>query len=69
MCFPVEPAVIRDPPIDGQKAAEGQTIRLRCRVFGSPQPLVIWKKGSEQLTGGRYTLLDEGHLEIQVWNL
>lgn len=48
----------------GAKAAEGQTVNLTCRVFGSPRPLVVWRKGNEQLTGGRFQVMPEGHLRI-----
>ncbi len=61
-----EPPIITEPPLEGQKAAEGQTTALRCSVFGSPKPLVVWKKGNEQLTGGRFSVLENGHLEIVV---
>ena len=61
-----EKPFILEPPLEEQFAAEGQTTVLRCRVFGSPKPLVIWKKQDEQLTGGRFRVLDEGHLEILV---
>lgn len=54
------------PPKVGHKAAEGQTITLSCTVFGSPKPIVIWHKGLEQLTGGRYKVMDHGDLRIMV---
>ena len=50
----------------GLRAAEGQTINLTCKVFGSPKPLVVWKKGDEQLTGGRFRVMEDGNLEIAV---
>jgi len=52
----------------GLRAAEGQTINLTCKVFGSPKPHVVWKKGDEQLTGGRYRVMENGNLEIAVSN-
>ena len=55
-----------DPPVIGQKAAEQQTIELTCHVFGSPKPIVTWLKGTEQLTGGRYEVQEDGHLRITV---
>ena len=58
--------MILHPPLEAQKAAEGQTIELQCQVFGSPKPLVYWRKGSEQLTGGRFKVMPEGHLQITV---
>ena len=64
--FTAEPATITERPLEEQKAAEGKDILIRCAVFGSPKPLVVWKKGSEQLTGGRYRVTEEGHLEIKV---
>ncbi|CAD5115432.1 DgyrCDS4407 [Dimorphilus gyrociliatus] len=60
----VEPPHIRRAPKIGMKSAEGQTIDLTCEVYGSPKPLVIWYKGQEQLTGGRFEILPEGHLRI-----
>ncbi len=60
-----EPATITERPLEEMKAAEGKDIMLTCAVFGSPPPLVVWKKGSEQLTGGRFRVTDEGHLEIK----
>ena len=33
-------------------------------MFGSPVPLVVWRRGTEQLTGGRFTVLPSGDLEI-----
>ena len=59
-----EPATITKRPPAEFKVAEGKDIILDCAVFGSPPPLVVWKKGSEQLTGGRFKVLDEGHLQI-----
>ena len=47
-------------------AAEGTTVTLKCEVKGSPKPLVVWRKGSEQLTGGRFTVLKTGDLRIDV---
>ena len=58
--------MIIEPPLIGQRAAEQQTINLTCHVFGSPKPLITWLKGTEQLTGGRYKVLEDGHLEITV---
>lgn len=65
MCA-AEPATITYRPEAELKAAEGRTIQLTCAVFGSPKPLIVWKKGSEQLTGGRFRVTPEGHLEIKV---
>jgi len=61
-----EPPFIQEAPLVGLRAAEGQTINLTCKVFGSPKPLVVWKKGDEQLTGGRFRVMEDGNLEISV---
>jgi len=61
-----EPPFILEGPLIGLRAAEGQTINLTCKVFGSPKPRVVWKKGDEQLTGGRYRVMEDGNLEISV---
>ena len=42
-----------------------QTVRMICRVFGAPTPEVKWFRGGTELTGGRYTVLDTGDLEIR----
>ena len=62
----MEAPIITVPPKAEHKAAEGRDTQLRCLVFGSPRPLVVWKKGSEQLTGGRFTVTEQGHLNISV---
>ena len=61
--------MIHITPEVGQKAAEGQTITLKCTVFGSPKPQVIWHKSNEQLTGGRYKVMDHGDLRITVGHI
>jgi len=61
-----EPPFIQEGPIIGLRAAEGQTINLTCKVSGSPKPHVVWLKGDEQLTGGRFRLMEDGNLEIAV---
>ena len=50
----------------GQKAAEGQTIQITCDVKGAPKPFVVWTKGSEQLTGGKFKVQENGNLKISV---
>lgn len=64
-----EPPFILEGPMIGLRAAEHQTINLTCKVFGSPKPHVVWKKGDEQLTGGRYRVLEDGNLEISDLSL
>jgi len=69
MWWSAEPPFILEGPMIGLRAAEHQTINLTCKVFGSPKPHVVWKKGDEQLTGGRYRVLEDGNLEISVSKL
>jgi len=59
------PAEIIDEPKD-TVWIEGQTSRLTCRVFGAPKPLVRWIRNEQELTGGRYKVLDNGDLEIRA---
>ena len=53
------------------KVAEGRVAVLTCRVFGAPRPSIDWQKGKEfedvkDLHDPRFTVLDNGDLEIQV---
>ncbi|PSN43064.1 Neuroglian [Blattella germanica] len=55
---------ITDPP--GKEATvDGRTVTMTCRVFGAPKPQVKWVHGHVELTGGRYSILDNGDLEIR----
>ncbi len=61
------------------KAAVGQTVVLRCRVFGAPKPVVTWKKGTPGVVvakseggrngGNKYKIMEDGDLEITVRTL
>ncbi|CAG7826051.1 unnamed protein product [Allacma fusca] len=57
------PAEITEPPTD-HASVDGKTVILRCRVFGAPKPLVRWIREQQELTGGRYRIMDYGDLEI-----
>lgn len=46
-------------------AVDGQNINLTCKVFGAPKPEVKWIRNNKELTGGRYTVLPSGDLEIK----
>lgn len=37
---------------------------MTCRVFGAPAPIVKWSRNGKELTGGRYTVLESGDLNI-----
>ncbi|KAM7295332.1 neuroglian, partial [Ixodes scapularis] len=45
-------------------AAESSIVKLRCPVFGAPRPEVKWFKEGQELTGGRYRVLDNGDLQL-----
>lgn len=55
---------ITEPPQDVD-IVDRRTTLLTCRVFGAPKPEVKWVRAGRELTGGRYTVLDNGDLEIQ----
>ena len=59
-----EPPIILSPPLETHVVAEGKTVYLQCEVFGSPKPSVVWTRGNEQLTGSRFKVMEEGHLQI-----
>lgn len=48
-----------------ERTVNGKTVNMTCRVFGAPKPLVKWVRNSIELTGGRYTVLDNGDLQIR----
>lgn len=43
---------------------DGKTVVLTCRVFGAPKPEVKWVRNQIELTGGRFTILESGDLQI-----
>ncbi|XP_031786698.1 neuroglian isoform X2 [Nasonia vitripennis] len=59
----LEPEILQ-PPMD-ESTVDGKTIRLTCRVFGAPKPEVKWVRNGQELTGGRYKILESGDLEIE----
>ncbi|XP_012943169.1 neuroglian isoform X3 [Aplysia californica] len=60
-----EAPTIVEPPRAMQLSAEGQPVNLTCQVTGKPDPIITWFKNSEQITGGRYEILPNGHLQIR----
>ncbi|XP_063242824.1 neuroglian isoform X3 [Bacillus rossius redtenbacheri] len=56
---------ITEPPRN-EATVNGRSVTLQCRVFGAPKPLVKWVRNGLELTGGRYTVLDNGDLEIKA---
>ncbi|XP_077496239.1 neuroglian-like [Amblyomma americanum] len=60
------PFIVEAPPQLTQ-SAEASHVTLRCRVLGSPRPVVKWKKDDQELTeGGRHHILDSGDLRIDT---
>jgi hypothetical protein len=55
---------ITDPPRD-VSTVDGKTVVLTCRVFGAPKPQVKWIRAGVELTGGRYTVMENGDLQIR----
>lgn len=63
-CILALPPEIVEPPKDKQ-VVDGKTVKLTCRVFGAPKPEVKWDRQGVELTGGRFSVLPEGDLEIR----
>ncbi|XP_049962681.1 neuroglian [Schistocerca serialis cubense] len=61
------PPEITEPP-RSEQTVDGRTVTLLCRTFGAPKPQVKWIRNGKELTGGRYTTLDNGDLEIRDVN-
>lgn len=59
----VEPE-ISSPPRD-EETVDGKDVKLLCRVNGVPKPEVKWIRNGIELTGGRYTILQNGDLLIR----
>ncbi|KAH9364561.1 hypothetical protein HPB48_021047 [Haemaphysalis longicornis] len=58
------PPTITEAPEQLSLAVVTSRVTLRCRVFGAPRPDVKWMKEAQELTGGRYKVLDSGDLQI-----
>lgn len=57
------PPEITEPPTN-EATVDGQTVTMRCRVFGAPKPEVKWVRANRELTGGRYIVQENGDLVI-----
>jgi neuronal cell adhesion protein len=55
---------ITEPPAN-IASVDRRTVMMTCKVFGAPKPLVKWLRNGIELTGGRYTTLSNGSLEIR----
>ncbi|GFQ74968.1 neuroglian [Trichonephila clavata] len=58
------PPTIVEEPVPLTKAVVTSLVTLICRVFGAPKPEVRWSKEGQELSGGRYQVLDNGDLHI-----
>lgn len=54
---------ITEAPKDTE-AVDNQNITMICKVLGAPKPNVKWIHNGKELTGGRYTILENGDLFI-----
>lgn len=66
MIYSLPPALapeITEAPRD-QDAVDGKEINMTCKVYGAPKPEVKWIHDGSELTGGKYTILDNGDLHI-----
>ncbi|XP_015510102.2 neuroglian [Neodiprion lecontei] len=62
----LSPEIIRAPT--NEATVDGKHVRIPCRVTGVPEPEVKWIRNGVELTGGRYTTLETGDLEIRNVN-
>ncbi|KAF0760773.1 neuroglian-like isoform X1 [Aphis craccivora] len=46
------------------KTFDGSTTVIPCKPYGVPKPHIKWTRNGVELTGGRYSILDSGDLEI-----
>uniref|UniRef100_A0A1W7RA45 Neuronal cell adhesion molecule n=1 Tax=Hadrurus spadix TaxID=141984 RepID=A0A1W7RA45_9SCOR len=55
---------ITKPPLPLVRVVVTATVVLQCEVFGAPKPDVKWFRDGQELTGGRFQILEDGHLQI-----
>ncbi|KAG8193026.1 hypothetical protein JTE90_028143 [Oedothorax gibbosus] len=58
------PPTIVEEPAPLTKAVVTSVVTMTCRVFGAPKPEVRWSKEGQELSGGRYQVMDNGDLQI-----
>lgn len=59
------PPEIVEPPRTRAIVDRLEYVNMTCRVFGAPKPEVKWIRNGLELTGGRYTTLENGDLQIK----
>ncbi|UYV67462.1 CHL1 [Cordylochernes scorpioides] len=57
--------IIMEPPDVVTEATVTSSVTLRCRVTGAPRPRVKWTRDGQEITGGRYHVMDSGDLRIE----
>jgi len=48
------------------KTYQGSTTVIICKPSGVPKPHTKWTRNNIEITGGRYTILDNGDLQIRL---
>ncbi|XP_050425383.1 neuroglian isoform X2 [Adelges cooleyi] len=51
-------------PPKNVETVDGRTVTIGCKNFGVPKPHVKWTRNNIELTGGRYSTLSDGDLQI-----
>jgi len=57
---------ITEPPHNVKTFDGSSTTVIGCKPFGIPKPDVQWTRNNLELTGGRYSTLDNGDLQIRL---
>lgn len=65
MCFVVAQAPEFEEIPHDEETVVGRSLNLTCRVAGSPRPQIKWIRNGVELTGGRYTTLPNGDMQIR----
>lgn len=58
------PPEISEPP-HKVETVDGRSVTIECKNFGVPKPQVKWTRNNIELTGGRYSTLNNGDLQIR----
>ncbi|KAL3290227.1 hypothetical protein HHI36_023584 [Cryptolaemus montrouzieri] len=54
---------ITEAPTNMQ-AVDNQNINITCKVLGAPKPIIKWIHNGKELTGGHFTIHENGNLQI-----
>lgn len=61
-----EPPYIYQAPPKDLSQTEGSAVLLPCRTYSAPKALVAWRKDGRPINGGRYQVMENGDLVIEV---